>query len=129
MNPEIKARWVQALRSGEYAQGTEALRSSATDDRPWRATEVTHCCLGVLCDIHRKDGGAEWDTTYQSNTYFGAADVLPEEVMAWAGLSETDPVLDIHDNVVSASIHNDGSSGSSPGRSFIEIAYAIEEQL
>lgn len=41
MNPELKARWVEALRSGEYEQGYAKLRS--TDD--------TYCCLGVLYDI------------------------------------------------------------------------------
>ncbi len=41
MNPELKSKWVGALRSGEYKQGKTALRSK--DDK--------YCCLGVLCEI------------------------------------------------------------------------------
>lgn len=46
MNPDLKARWVAALRSGKYKQGYGALRP----------TEDTYCCLGVLCDIYAPDG-------------------------------------------------------------------------
>lgn len=45
MNPEIKAQWVAALRSGEYKQGTGVLRE--TDE----SGETTYCCLGVLCEL------------------------------------------------------------------------------
>ena len=38
MNPKLKARWVEALRSGDYKQGTKFLRTN----------EGTYCCLGVL---------------------------------------------------------------------------------
>lgn len=41
MNPEIKTKWVAALRSGYYIQGTGVLRSQGNK----------FCCLGVLCDI------------------------------------------------------------------------------
>lgn len=40
MNKEIKAKWIEALRSGKYIQVRNALR-----DRHG------FCCLGVLCDI------------------------------------------------------------------------------
>lgn len=40
MNKEIKELWVQALRSGEYVQGTGFLNK---DGR--------FCCLGVLCEV------------------------------------------------------------------------------
>lgn len=38
MDSEIKALWVEALRSGEYKQGRYMLRSDVQ----------TYCCLGVL---------------------------------------------------------------------------------
>lgn len=41
MNQEIKNQWVAKLRSGEYEQGYNALRSK----------DNKYCCLGVLCDI------------------------------------------------------------------------------
>ena len=46
MNPEVKAKWVAALRSGEYEQGTEMLRPG----------ENTYCCLGVLADVVDPNG-------------------------------------------------------------------------
>lgn len=41
MKPVIKAKWVAALRSGKYKQGTCQLRNNNDE----------YCCLGVLCDI------------------------------------------------------------------------------
>ncbi len=41
MNPEIKAKWIEALESGRYKKGKGYLRK-----------EDEFCCLGVLCDIH-----------------------------------------------------------------------------
>lgn len=45
MDPEIKAKWIAALRSGRYPQTRAALR-----------TDVGYCCLGVLCDLLRPKG-------------------------------------------------------------------------
>jgi hypothetical protein len=50
----IKARWVEALRSGRYQQGTGLLRK---DD--------AYCCLGVLCDLVEPEN---WER-YPSGTY------------------------------------------------------------
>lgn len=44
MNQKIKKKWVKALRSGKYKQGTEALKFTYDG-------EAEFCCLGVLCDI------------------------------------------------------------------------------
>ena len=41
MTPELKAKWVEVLRSGEYEQGQETLRSY----------DNKFCCLGVLLDF------------------------------------------------------------------------------
>jgi hypothetical protein len=40
-NPDLKTRWLAALRSGEYKQTKEYLR-----------TPDGFCCLGVLCDLY-----------------------------------------------------------------------------
>lgn len=42
MNPELKAKWVAALRSGKYNQGTGCLYSNFKN---------VYCCLGVLSAI------------------------------------------------------------------------------
>ena len=41
MNPDIKNKWLSALRSGKYEQGRQYLRTP----------ENKFCCLGVLCDV------------------------------------------------------------------------------
>lgn len=46
MNKEIKAKWLAALRSGEYRQIKHKLRNKGKG----------RCCLGVLADVN----GAEW---------------------------------------------------------------------
>lgn len=48
-NHDIIADWVQRLRSGDYLQGKENLRTE--DD--------CYCCLGVLADVVDPEGWAE----------------------------------------------------------------------
>lgn len=40
MDANLKAKWVEALRSGKYEQGELFLRKNGK-----------HCCLGVLCEL------------------------------------------------------------------------------
>ena len=42
MTKEFKDKWITALRSGEYKQGTEALYDNFDN---------TYCCLGVACIV------------------------------------------------------------------------------
>lgn len=51
MDETIKAKWVSALRSGEYNQTRRTLRD-----------DVGFCCLGVLCDVTSK---ASWEEDNQ----------------------------------------------------------------
>lgn len=48
MNAELKAKWVSALRSGEYEQTIGALRRGT-------AERFYYCCLGVLYCIEGKE--------------------------------------------------------------------------
>lgn len=41
LDPEVKAKWVEALRSGRYKQGQHVLQTP----------DGKFCCLGVYCDI------------------------------------------------------------------------------
>ena len=43
MKKSIAMKWVEALRSGKYKQGTGELHNKK---------ENTYCCLGVLCAIN-----------------------------------------------------------------------------
>jgi hypothetical protein len=53
-DPEVKAKWVTALRSGNYKQGEGRLRSQSWIGTGWGQPEF--CCLGVLCDILKPSG-------------------------------------------------------------------------
>lgn len=119
MNPEVKAKWVAALRSGEYKQTSYALK-----DR------YGHCCLGVLCDLYAKDGGMKrWDRGSLSDavdgfdSWFGGDDAMPRiTIYMWAGLYP-------EAEVKIAGLHNLLHFHNDDGRTFAEIADAIEEQL
>lgn len=47
MDAQLKAKWVEALRSGEFKQGQGKLHNPKED---------SYCCLGVLCKL----SGAVW---------------------------------------------------------------------
>lgn len=51
MNKDIAKKWVRALRGKHYKQGRGALKVKAKDGT------VRHCCLGVLCELYRKETG------------------------------------------------------------------------
>jgi hypothetical protein len=94
MKPEVKEKWVEALRSGDYTQAKGKLTKTDPDGEP-----VGYCCLGVLCDLALLDGvdlDIEAKTVEYLNdpaskmhflTYNAYSDMQPEEVNVWAGLS------------------------------------------
>lgn len=59
MNRELKQKWVEALRSGEYLQAQERLKSEEWDEETEKPTgKESYCCLGVLLDIW---GEGRWE--------------------------------------------------------------------
>lgn len=119
MNPAIKARWVAALRSGEYEQGRGVLRSA----------DNCFCCLGVLTDLAVKAGVGAWGQCgelYEFNGEEREGGLLAAEVSAWAGFGYParcggEAVIGGESDMLTG--HNDC------GRTFAEIADAIEAQL
>lgn len=110
MNPEIKTKWVAALRSGEFEQGRSQLRKGNT-----------FCCLGVLCELYRRTtGDGEWLT---GGYFLGVSDVLSPIVRDWAGLAENNPVLARDTCPTSLAERNDA------GITFSEIADIIDSEL
>jgi hypothetical protein len=93
MNPEIRARWTTALRSGNYQQGSGALREKTAHNGE------KLCCLGVLCVIAEQDGvvTAAFNGLVEDGVdaglwaYDGRPDYLPESVKDWAGLTYANP--------------------------------------
>jgi hypothetical protein len=90
MNPEIRARWTAALRSGEYQQAKSALRDGEG-----------RCCLGVLCELAVADNiiALAYDEESGSWMYGGEGSVLPGEVVAWAGLDDVNPAFPDADEI------------------------------
>src|SRR3954462_15269222 len=98
MIPLILTRWLARLRSGKYKQGRGFLKVVRKDG------EIGYCCLGLLCDIHRKMTGlGRWELVPGStptrwryvvmdvngNRKIDGHDaVLPLSVVTWAGLSQ-----------------------------------------
>jgi hypothetical protein len=77
MKADIKTKWIAALRSGQYEQTTEILRSTAG-----------YCCLGVLCDLYSRETGVPWQqNAHVEFSMHGGHSVLPYEVEQWAGLT------------------------------------------
>ena len=81
MNPEVKKKWVMALRSGKYPQGRTWLRA------PLGGGLYRYCPLGVLCALYVQEGH-EWFS------WDGGPNDFPNPlVVRWAGLKESDPQL------------------------------------
>lgn len=111
-------KWVEALRSGEYAQGKNVLRDGNN----------RYCCLGVACEIyHQETGKGEWRLSDSAEYYFFEDDnqkepaVLPNEVVKWLGIKSTLGGWQ-SDEAKSLVILNDG------GEDFNEIANVIESR-
>lgn len=113
MKPEIKARWLAALRSGDYIQGHGRLREGNT-----------FCCLGVLCDLYAKETGVEWQKEESGHCAFDHASFLPNCVMHWAGLEDHDPIPKLGGASCTLSYFNDVRRAG-----FNEIADHVERGL
>lgn len=130
MKPEIKAKWVEALRSGEYKQGKHKL---AGDD----LTEF--CCLGVLCDIVKEDMGLDWEleriipnneASDVHNHFDGHYDLPSPEVAGFCGLSGSNPTVRVYRSDLDMHMDMDLSELNDSGQyTFEQIADIIEEQL
>lgn len=91
MDPKWKAKWVEALRSGEYKQGRHSLKDTLDPKGP------KYCCLGVLCDIHTSVKWSKHDpmravirTRRQSNEWGFSSDTgkLPTVLREKVGISK-----------------------------------------
>jgi len=64
MEASLKAKWIEALRSGKYKQGRLTLRTR----------NDCYCCLGVLCDVSNI---SKWEVNGAYYSYDGALGFLP----------------------------------------------------
>lgn len=118
MNARVKQLWMEALRNGEYPQGTGYLYRDGK-----------YCCLGVLCDLHSKETGTKWvlyPDERNIHLYLNSRYGLPLEVVQWSGLTLMDPVID----GFTLSSYNDGVENNGiPFTRFPEMADLIENAL
>jgi hypothetical protein len=114
MNKEFKKLWIEALRSGEYQQGTSALNANGK-----------FCCLGVLCEVFIKQHPGAIDVVERDGkTRYGASCVyLPFEVMQAAQLSVKSPQVEYFGIYRTLAELNDNEMP------FSKIADLIGEQL
>ena len=109
MDQELKQRWLEALRSGEYLQGTDRLRNGNT-----------FCCLGVLCDIVDPNGWAS-PNEMGDRMYVNTEDLTNCEFEVPKTLADKIKLKNEH-QVYLSNINDHGSS-------FEEIADWIEGNL
>ena len=131
MNTEVKQKWIDALRSGKYDQGSEKLRSVQG-----------YCCLGVLCDLYSQEQDAEWEfrgiaeTNLQPQDYWyfeGESEFLPESVRDWAGLPVGNPNVRVdvteEDDEDDWFYHDEIANLNDSGYTFSELSNLIEQQF
>lgn len=135
LKPEVKAKWLAALRSGEYQQGVSQLRYEDPDK------VQRFCCLGVLCDLAVKQGVIEAPELRPGvgsvYVYDGATTLPSSAVTAWA--YEVSPGNHDEWMVIEERKGVDGDEypvfsgltelNDEQNRTFVEIADVIEESL
>lgn len=90
MKADIKERWIEALESGEYEQGSGELHVLGYDiPSMGEARPDKFCCAGVLCHLAVQDGVVETGEGEPgcAVAYDGEFAYLPDSVIRWAGLS------------------------------------------
>lgn len=123
MNLDRLKLWTDALRSGQYEQGVNVLRTK----------DGKYCCLGVLCEVAIANGldvpVSERDSVKGSSSagriYGGCATYPPDSVLEWLGLRDHGKELGVHSGPrwVSLIYLNDHARFT-----FAEIADALERE-
>lgn len=104
MNAEVKAKWIAALRSGDYCQCSMALHRSNN----------RYCCLGVLYEVT----GGQWSARPHVGDY---ATETGEFALLSAETLERAAMTDEQQHTL--------SNMNDAGQSFAEIADFIEANL
>jgi hypothetical protein len=87
IDPEAKAIWIAALRSGHYEQGQELLRSGDN-----------YCCLGVFCEVM----GVPSYEQAGLFIYGDSESVLSDEVQDQYGFDSSEVMIQLTENNVEA---------------------------
>jgi hypothetical protein len=114
-------KWIDALRSGDYEQGTEHLLNNwSTDEEGELVEKDTYCCLGVACALF----DPEWlmDRLAEDNT--ATTDVSVEVAMKLAeeGVNLESEFGEFDDENISFLL----GTKNDHGYTFAQIADALE---
>ena len=133
MNSEIKQKWVNALRSGEYKQSSRGFLCVTSE------YGAGYCCLGVLCDLYVKEHNKEWAKEYKEWTkryngrildFEGEDQYPPQSVVEWAGLPDKNPSIEFSGEIDDCEFEDpELSELNDEGISFNTIAGLIEQYL
>ena len=79
-----KEKWLKALRSGDFGQTKVRLREPGKDNM---------CCLGVACEVYRRETGkGSWiDGEFEDSTGLLSQTSLPAGVQDWLGVEDQEP--------------------------------------
>jgi hypothetical protein len=101
MKKTVMKKWVKALRSGKFKQTKNRLKR--TNDQG----KVSHCCLGVLCELYNDEmiknkkeklkettQSSAYDKEQMTHSFDGIDDILPKKVMNWSGLGTEEGEFD-----------------------------------
>lgn len=124
MNPEIKKRWTDALRSGKYEQGSSRLNLK----------DEQYCCLGVLCELAVEDNIVTKDF---SNEITGVIKYIENDARGESGTALPPSVVWQWADLESISVEIEGRyhrslteiNDSMVGYNFDKIADLIDEQF
>ncbi len=119
MDKDLKARWVTALRSGEFEQGTGYLSEGGR-----------YCCLGVLCRVAEPELDSAGVRVVVADRMYvdGNHGVLTDDVAAILGMPNGSGVLnDMPTDEYGG--HPELSALNDSGATFDQIADVIEYAL
>lgn len=133
MKNNIMKKWVKALRSDKYKQGTGTLKQYN------RKGQAEHCCLGVLCELYNQEMrknkkktipekicNNDSDFSFGYTRFDGSCDGLPKSVRNWSGVKDTIGRFFIGQNLF-GNEHESLADLNDNGRKFKTIANIIEK--
>jgi len=121
MNPEWKAKWLAALRSGEFKQGNGYLNRDGG-----------FCCLGVLCELVAREGQTTKHVDEDGATHYarsGRCASLPYEIVELTGMVAWGSFGDFEIDSPFLSGATSLSAANDQGATFQQIADFIEKEF
>ena len=128
--PEVKAAWLEKLRSGEVPQTRGVLKRT----EQWAGEPPGMCCLGLVCEAYADAHPDEkvWGEVNEDSKavpFLGIYAVTPGEVDDWAFGCNTEGMSDPYAVEMPFGKTTLGRLNDVSGLTFSEIADIIEDQL